>query len=202
LEYLYKKYCPSVLVHCDLREWNRPVVGHIVPSQGKIKTFIREWAKSLGKPDGRLVAIAAMPPEPIPFPTIRRQRVQWIETGLKSAGFQPIAVSVPDYAAANAPKVIEECPNAAGYVCLSDEIAISVHQLLRNSRRVPDFVRVLGFDASPQAKAHNIASIGQHLEDIGVGVRDVLRGFFADHSHSSSAWPSTKTVKVPVSFEE
>jgi DNA-binding LacI/PurR family transcriptional regulator len=73
----------------------------------------------------------------------------------------------------NARQVIEDCPDADGYVCLSDEIAISVkHLLWARGEKAAD--RILGFAGSSLAERHKIPSIGQQISETGQKVCDLF----------------------------
>jgi DNA-binding LacI/PurR family transcriptional regulator len=180
---------PSVIVHGVKREYPAPVIGHILPLQDSIRQLMVLWARGLpqrqsirhvkGKNTGRKVAVAHMPEEALSEGgvSIRNERIELIITGLREAGFEPHEVVVEDYSASNAWQVIEQCPDADGYVCLSDEIAISVKHLLW-ARGEKAAHRILGFDDSSLAARHNVSSISQHISDIGRKVCELLENCF------------------------
>lgn len=181
---------PSVVVHGAKRnEYPSPVIGHVLPLQDSIPQLVTMWTRELpqsrsernakGKKAKRKVAVVHMPKEVLPEGdvSIRNQRIELILAGLREAGFEPHQVVVEDYSASNAWQVIEQCPDADGYVCLSDEIAISVKHLLW-ARREKAAHRILGFDDSSLAASHNISSIGQHIYDIGRKVCELFEQHF------------------------
>lgn len=180
---------PSVIVHGVKREYLSPVIGHVLPLQDSIRQLMVLWARGLPQRQhtrrvrrtnsGRKVAVVHMPEEVLPEGgvSIRNERIGLIIAGLRKAGFEPHEVVVEDYSASNAWQVIEQCPDADGYVCLSDEIAISVkHLLWGRGEKAAD--RILGFDDSSLAASHNISSIGQHIYDIGRKVCELFEQHF------------------------
>jgi DNA-binding LacI/PurR family transcriptional regulator len=155
------------------------VIGHVFPSQDLISRSVTEWAHKLpkrksarsvkGKKNRGKVAVVHMREEELSKKddvSIRNERIKLIFDGLRDAGFEPEGIEVRDYSATNAWEVIRRCPDADGYVCLSDEIAISVKHLLW-ARGEKAAHRILGFDDSSLAALHNVSSIGQHINDIG-----------------------------------
>jgi len=96
--------------------------------------------------------------------------------------------------------VVTAHPNAVGYVCLSDEIAVGIKHLLQKRSQRGANQAVLGFDASPLAHTHGIASINQHLEVIGRRVCELLNDFFRKNPHRPSSWPKFREVYVPVTL--
>ena len=103
----------------------------------------------------RKVAVVHMPKEALPVAgeSIRNERIRLLIDGLKDAGCTTHPIEVEDYSASNAWSVIEQCPNADGYVCLSDEIAIGVkHLFWARGEKAAD--RILGFDrlGNPRAE--------------------------------------------------
>jgi DNA-binding LacI/PurR family transcriptional regulator len=184
---------PSVVVHGVRRDsYPAPVIGHVFPLQDSIKQLVAMWARELlqhqtvpgvkGKKARRKVAVVHMPEEEVigDGESLRNERIRLIIKGLKDAGFEEHEVVVEDYSASNAWQVIEECPNADGYVCLSDEIAIGVKHLLlaRGEREEEAAHRILGFDDSSLAERHKVSSIGQHIHDIGSKVCELFERHF------------------------
>jgi DNA-binding LacI/PurR family transcriptional regulator len=176
---------PSVVVHGVKREYSFPVIGHVFPEQESINQIVAMWARGLpqrlpvgrgkGKNAKRKVAMVHMPKEEglSDDESFRNNRIERVRAGLQEAGFEPASVEVKDYAASNAWQVIEKCPDADGYVCLSDEIAISVkHLLWARGEKAAD--RILGFDDSSLAERHKIPSIGQQISEIGQKVCDLF----------------------------
>lgn len=180
---------PSVVVHGVKREYSSPVIGHVLPLQDSIRQLMMLWARGLPqhqrtrrvkrKNIGGKVAVVHMAEE-VPSDggvSIRNERIKLIIAGLLEAGFKPHEVVVEDYSASNSWQVIEQCPDADGYVCLSDELAISVKHLLW-ARGEKAAHRILGFDDSSLAARHNISSIGQHIYDIGGKVCELFEQHF------------------------
>lgn len=181
---------PSVVVHGVRRDdYPTPVIGHVFPLQNSIKQLVSMWARELlqhrsvrgvkGKKATRKVALVHMPEEEVigGGKSLRNERIRLITEGLKDAGFEPKKIKVEDYSASNAWQVIKECPDADGYVCLSDEIAISVKHLLW-ARGEKAAYRILGFDDSSLAERHKVSSIGQHIHDIGSKVCELFERHF------------------------
>ena len=180
---------PSAVVHAIKRKYPSPVIGHIVPLQDSIRELVGLWARGLpqrksprqvkAKSAGRKVAVAHMPKEVLPAgcESIRNERIRLIIEGLRDVGLEAHEINVEDYSASNAWQVIEQCPDAEGYICLSDEIAISVKHLLW-ARGEKAAHRILGFDDSSLAERHKVSSIGQHIHDIGRKVCELFETCF------------------------
>lgn len=190
-----------VIVHGDrLADYTRPVIGHVVPSQKPIRQAIKQWTRDLRVQGGSLeVVVATMRREPSAT-SIRNERVDLVKAGIREAGFRATEFLVPDYSASTALAILEAHPSAAAYVCLSDEIAIGVKQLLVFKGRKEAGRVVLGFDDSPLAARHGIWSFSQHLDEIGNRVRELLTAFFEQRAGSPAAWPEFQEVPVEVNL--
>lgn len=175
---------PSVVVHGARQDYRSPVIGHVLPLQNAIPRDVAMWARGLTQliahrgPRGRTrpkVAVAHMRREELPegLESIRNERIELIVAGLHDAGCTAVCIEVDDYSASNAWHVIQSCPDAHGYVCLSDEIAVGLKHLLW-ARGEKAAYRVLGFDNSSLAERHGVSSISQHIDDIGRKVCNLL----------------------------
>jgi DNA-binding LacI/PurR family transcriptional regulator len=200
-EYAWSKKLPIVIVHGDrLGDYTRPVIGHVVPSQKPIRQAIKQWARDLRVPRGsRTIVVATMQRELSPS-SIRNERIDLITAGIREAGSTAIEFLVPDYSASNAMAILEAHPSAAAYVCLSDEIAIAVKQMLVLKGRKDAGRVVLGFDDSPLAARYGIWSFSQHLDEIGNRVQELLVTFFKQRAANSATWPDFQEVKVEVNL--
>lgn len=197
LELLFDKGIPTIVIHGDLRKYRNPVIGHVVPYQEHISSFVRQWARQLDHPMPVAQAvIAAMPPEPGGATSIRNRRVALIEMGLRAAGLRANRFTVPNYSAANAMALVSAHPEAAAFVCLSDELALGVAHLLIASGRPDGPSRVLGFDGSPMARRYGIATIPQRLNRIGDAVAETLAEFFVRYPATPDRWPDPREILV------
>jgi len=185
---------PAVVVHGALKSYGAPILGHVFPDQSRIKEDVEQWARTLSEADGgsKDVVVVAMPREGEGRVSIRNQRIDYVHAGLCAAGLQPHLVEVSDYSAANAQNVCRIWPDALGYVCLSDEIAIAVLQL-RTAVGKSTEGRVLGFDNSPLADRHGIPSFSQSLEEIGTCTWGLFTDFFR---RTDNSWPEFRPTPV------
>jgi DNA-binding LacI/PurR family transcriptional regulator len=189
----YTHQVPVVLVHAGRRVYPFPVIANVVPNQQTIPEGVMMWARALPgytskSRKRREVIIAAMDPDkptpafkPVPGRpvSIREERITHIATGIRAAGLRPITHTVGDYSASQAAEIVHTYPDAIGYVCLSDEIAVGVKQLLHALGHDPKS-RILGFDGSALARRHHIPSFDQRLGDIGEAVIEQFSRWF-DH---------------------
>ena len=176
---------PSVVVHGRLsRDHYRvpPVIGHVFPDQSPLTDIVAFWCRGLPTDRCAEVGLAAMPADDTQ--DLRRQRIGLIEEGVQrahrvdSVELRVRKVEVSDYSAGHAEKFVNETRDCAGWVCLSDEIAVSTTQILR-ALGEPVEGRVLGYDDSALAEHHHITSIGQHLDAIGTDVYRLFSRHFA-----------------------
>jgi len=214
LEPLVNTHVPVVLIHGNMLEYEPPVIMNIVRDQTTIEGDVSRWIKGqLSAPQGKVtkkqkvVLVAAPEEEPIaPYPVrdpeagacMRNERralalaalegIEWIDTH---------TVEVEDYSFHRAGDVYREHPDAAAYVCLSDQIAVVLNQLLAAGRRKGRAGKVLGFDNTDFAKAEGIATFDQDLEQTAHLAIEALADFF---SREFTVWPQfepqTTTVKL------
>jgi DNA-binding LacI/PurR family transcriptional regulator len=150
------------------------------------------------------VSTTEYPPLPGGTPSIRNERIKLIQNGLDKAGLDVHRICVEDYSAAQAYAAFERHRDTLGWVCLSDEIAIAIkHLLLANGDAgAADWRnRILGFDGSKAAARHQIASIGQHIDDIGRAVHRLFEDFFRTQS-GSVVWPTFREFPIEVELIE
>lgn len=86
-----------------------------------------------------------------------RERLQGFKAALAEAGLQPIAVRYGDFEPDSAKQatldLLANAPRFDGIFVASDRMAIASLEVLQaQGRRVPDDVRVIGFDDSPMAQ--------------------------------------------------
>ncbi len=176
----FSESTPTIVIHGARVRYPRPVVAHVLPSQGRVRELVRLWARASPNPSRRRtrgnIVVAAMPElsGPLPFDpvdttaftSLRKERVEMACAGLTDAGKRPVLVFVEDYTAARAYEVVLSNPAADGFVCLSDELALATkHILMAQGKDATD--RILGFDGTDPARAQRIPSINQGLNDIG-----------------------------------
>jgi len=188
---------PAVVVHGDLRDYPPPVLGHVFPDQARLAEQVAEWGRAItdGIAAEKEVVVVAMPMEASGPRSLRNERITSVEAGLRLAGLTVRRVEVPDYAADHAQSVCHAFPCAAGFVCLSDEIAVAVAQLLAAKGRA---ARVLGFDDSVLAGRHGVPSISQSLEEIGTRTWDLFTEFF--RRPDPSVWPASRPSPVALTL--
>jgi DNA-binding LacI/PurR family transcriptional regulator len=206
----YSANLPVVLVHAHRLRYPPPVIAHVVPRQEPICSVVEMWAgylPELPNKDNRTVVIAAMQPEDTRTPpfepldpcipvSIRKERVELIGSGIAAAGLNAVVQTVEDYSASRAYDVLQQYPNARGYVCLSDEIAVAVQQLLM-ARGEETRRRILGFDGSELARHHRIPSINQWLPDLGEKVIEPFETWFRQ---TQPVWDPCREIGVELSL--
>jgi DNA-binding LacI/PurR family transcriptional regulator len=189
---------PAVVVHGQLREYQNPVIGHVFPDQSNLARETQAWAESVRagaaeEAPARAVVVAMT--RESGEQSLRNARVDAILEGLQAAGYLPRYEEVPDYSAGNAESVVSRWPSEQCYVCLSDEIAVSVAQLLRAHGR-PSQDRVLGFDGSGIAGKAAVPSFSQSIEAIGDAVWALFESFF--RRRDPDRWPPFEPRPVPL----
>jgi DNA-binding LacI/PurR family transcriptional regulator len=203
----YSMSLPCVLVHASRFKYPRPVLAHVVPDQADITKSVKTWVGRLPCVPfkDRKVVVVAMEPERchptfqsfnegVPI-SIRSERIELAMNGVRSAGMEPVIEYVGTYAASQASYVLGAQPTALGYLCLSDEIAVSVQQLLA-ARNEEIRGRVLGFDGSDLAAEYQIPSFDQRLEELGEQVVKPFIAWFRGPRKSTSNWPAFREVAV------
>jgi DNA-binding LacI/PurR family transcriptional regulator len=192
LEVLRRTSVPVVLIHADRLQYPAPVIANIVPAQERLVPYVYKWAKGVlekarpreGRGYDERIVMAAMPDEapvwefpPIPgvTPAIRNHRKELIREALQ--GLPSEWVEVPDYSFRHALTVWRRFPTAAGYLCLSDELAVGVKHLLVATGDVTSG-RLVGFDDGPLASADDLTSFGQRIDEIGPAAMELLRAWF------------------------
>jgi len=205
----YSATLPVVLVHASTLKYPPPVIAHVVPRQEPIRSGVEMWARSLPElPNKRnAVVIAAMRPDApqvSPFEpwgpsvpvSIREERVALIMSGIAASGLDPVLEPVEDYSASQAYDLLQRHRDARGYVCLSDEIAVAVKQLL-TAQGEDSQHRILGFDGSELAQRHRIPSFNQWLTDLGEKVIEPFETWFR---HPPAHWPPCRELGVESSL--
>lgn len=180
----------AVVVHGTVKDYKSPIIGHVFPDQSNLESDTREWAKSAladaGCQSVQATAVVAAMPREGETGSLRDARIDAILAGLRAAGYSSTHYEeVPDYSAGNAAAVLSRWPAAQCYVCLSDEIAVAMVQLLKAHGR-SRCAAVLGFDGSRIA-GPRIPSFSQSLEAIGDAVWGLFDGFF--RRPDSDRWP-------------
>jgi len=186
---------PVVLIHADKKKYSSPpVFANVIPDQSGIREDIVKWADELkkesnswkNKSDDEIVLIA-MPTEP--GDSIRSERIRNIMSAFNK--YIPI-YTVEDYSFRHAMDVYKSHPNAMGYICLSDEIAVGLKHLMEKDGK--DYRhRVIGFDNSRLADLEEIASFDQSLDQIGKSVVGTFLDWFEKFS-----WSSAKEILLKV----
>ena len=187
---------PAVVVHGSMQEYPAPVLGHVFPDQSGLAGAIEDWVRERRPTDSSTqeVAVVAMSRESNRVNSIRNQRIESIHGGIRAAGFQPCHLEVLDYSAANSAEVLSKCPDAIGYICLSDEIAVGVKCLL-TAKGLSSADNVIGFDQSPLAARFGIPSVNQNLEKIG----DATWSLFLDQfRRKDDSFSPFRPVPVPL----
>jgi DNA-binding LacI/PurR family transcriptional regulator len=210
---------PTVLVHADrLRYPSPPILANVTPDQGPIEAGLRLWALALlsshrsardggtsGPPD---IVVVAMPDEKAAGafpsidglePSIRNERKALIRSALEDAGARVLFVEVEDYSFRHALRVLEQHPNAAAYVCLSDEIAVGVKHLL-TAKGIDPSNMVVGFDDSDLARSEGITSFSQHLNELGERASDVLNEWLRAAATGAPRWPEFRQISTDVNL--
>jgi DNA-binding LacI/PurR family transcriptional regulator len=212
---------PSVVVHGDRLSYPPPVIAHILPAHEEVPGIVEMWCRGLPRASFRggslkrrsqTVLIAAMRPEryegdlspsnkAIPV-SIREDRIRSIEQGIRSAGLRPAMQYIPDYSASNALAVWEDHGPFRGWVALSDELGVALKQLLVATGIDPSEAarRVLGFDGSDLARRHGVASLDQHLREIGDRTVEEFSRFHRHAFNADEPFPTCKELVVRVTL--
>ena len=201
---------PVVLVHASRLRYPLPVIANVVPNHEAISTGVEMWARNLPEYSTKIglsVVVAAMAPEEAPekanagfeslgkLPvSIRQERIERIVAGIRASKLHAVVHFVDDYSASQSYALVQKYPKATGYVCLSDEIAVGVKQLLLAGRRDPRR-RILGFDGSALAMRHRIPSFDQRLSDLGDRVIEQFSTWFGKRT-DSDRWTECREVGV------
>jgi DNA-binding LacI/PurR family transcriptional regulator len=200
---------PVILIHADrLRYPCPPVLINIVPDQEQLIYFIHDWALRLQENiqstiSTPKVVVVAMPDEYVAYdydplqenslPSIRNQRKQLVLNACEA--YNPILETIPDYSFRHALEVFRRHRSANAFICLSDEVAVGLLHLCKVVSGT-SFARVVGFDDSPLAKAENLTSFGQNLEDLGDTVARRLRMWFDQSSEGTIKWPQYEEIQT------
>lgn len=195
---------PVVLIHADKQDWGPPVIANILPDQSTIPEALKMWARSLAAAPNkdhvegigtRDIVIAAMRAKG--SHSVRSERTRLMRQALTE--FAPKSITVPNYSFRHALTIVREHPNAMGYVCLSDQLAVGVAHLLIAMGRNPAG-RVVGFDDSKLSEEEEITSFGQHLESIGQSTVAQIVRWHDEGYGSREDWPSLCSPTQPVVF--
>lgn len=170
--------------------------------------MIQFWANPLRQfaAGSSQIVIGAMAPEEGPdtiakkSSSLRAERIQYVRRGIERAGFRVATHFVRDYTASHAYDLLERFPDAAGYVCLSDELAVAIKHLLL-VRGKPTEGRLIGFDGSAVARIHQIPSIDQHLGETGRKAVEALRAAFAYADQLKGALPRFVETEIEVRLQ-
>ena len=205
-----KPELPAVVLYAARLQYERPVLAHIVPEQRVIKDLVAAWAKGLKEASsGSYVVLAHVPREnesydfpvePGQEPSVRNERIKLMSEGIEAANLRVKCEEVADYSASRALQVLKANPDALGYMCLSDELAVGVTHLLEHAADANARKRVLGFDDSKLAREFGINSFTQHLPEIGERLADAFATFFLNRKPltSDDCWPEFKRKPIQV----
>lgn len=192
VEVLLKRSVPTVLIHPDSLEFGAPVAGIAVPEFANVTSGIRMWSRGLEQKGA--IVVASMEPESLE--SLRQQRLNSVCAGLEG---RSELFYVEDYSFYSSLDIVRRFPEASGYVCLSDDLAVGIKQILRAEGKWREGV-VLGYDNSPLASKSQISSFDQNLEKTARESIQTLQDAWARPDtwlHTSRA----RVVKIPVLFE-
>jgi DNA-binding LacI/PurR family transcriptional regulator len=191
---------PVLLIHADRQRYPPPVLANVVPDH-ESNLGLQGWLWSRRHIRGHKmpsVVLVAMKEEveQTTFPalpgiprSIRNHRIAAIERELEGA--EVVRFQVDDYSSRHAFAVWERHPSADAYVCLSDQIAVGIKNLLRCRGHSEEDCRerIVGVDGSPLAREARIASLSQGLEEIGKGALDRLCAFLDQYEGRKFVFP-------------
>ncbi len=188
---------PIILIHSGERLTESPVIGNITSvmersRDAKLQKDFNKWIRSLpskNDPQKRAV-IVHMPLKD----NHRKKRVNYLSLMLRQENYKIDYFEVMDYSFEHAYKVWKRYPEANVYVCLSDQIAVGLKNILMTANNQEQQNNIVGFDGSPLAKREMICSFDQKLHLIGKLVFDKLKAFF---KHQNSA----VDVEIPIEIE-
>ncbi len=179
---------PLILVHADKLNYEKPVLANIVPDQRFLQEEIRAWADHVWATAPPLLRAApiviSLACEGTPG-SIRDERIRMVKDGLKK--YNPQCIEVKDYSFLHASKIYHDHPNALGFICLSDDLAVGMAHLIQAARKRPHLERVLGFDNSPLARNAGIASFDQHVDELGGKAISTLVDWFREQAKKRRA---------------
>jgi DNA-binding LacI/PurR family transcriptional regulator len=124
--------------------------------------------------------------------SIRAERVELVVSGIRDSNMEPVVQYLDDYGASRAEELAQRHPSALGYVCLSDEIAVGLLQLLRARGNSDAQRRILGFDGSELARKHRISSFDQRLSVLG---DKLMEQFLSEFRHPRDAVGSSSECR-------
>jgi DNA-binding LacI/PurR family transcriptional regulator len=214
----YSDSLPVVIVHGNRLSYPAPVIAHIVPAHELVPPIVEMWCRGLpalrngNRSASQKVVVLAMCPEDcggsvprsnpqIPI-SIREDRILRVEAGVREAGLHPIVDYVPDYSASQAFPAWQKHAPCRGWAVLSDELAVGLMQLLAATGTSPREAarRVLGFDGSEFARNHGVASLDQHLYEIGDRTIGEFSRFHDRVRNADEPFPAFHELPVTVSL--
>lgn len=205
ISYFQHLAIPVLLVHAPRRIFNYPVVANFVSNFGEIaQEALSKWvqkiplasnANNTTRHGEAVIVHVALKKDATNLTDAHRfERVHKIEAILEKAQFQTIRCQVPDYSFHHALSVYKKYPNASLYICLSDQIAVSLKQLLLAQQK-PTTKRIVGFDNSSLAEIGQITSFEQNLESIAPKAIQIL------HDHLKQARKNFQNHLIEISLE-
>jgi hypothetical protein len=208
------KALPVVVIHADRQAYPHPVLANIVPDHRGLADELGEHvqpvvkARKGKKPSAILIA---MPEETEPEEkfsplagvprSIRNDRIAAITAAL--GGFRVVRTEVPDYSFRHARRILLKHPDADLYLCLSDQLAVSLKHLMlaRGVSEEECHRKIVGFDGSPLAAQERIASLSQGLEEIGQRVLARLCQFLPTRGTAWVARDSYHAEEIPIAVK-
>lgn len=204
-----------MLIHADVLKYSPPVLANVVPDQSSIPPALARWLANLERVRAcsnppRVVVVAVGDEEltvhdwePLDSPTacIRNHRKRLVMDALTRYGARPIMEEVKDYSYRRALAVFQRHPDADGFVCLSDALAVAVQQHFIVAGQ-PWEGRVLGFDNTLVAHEEGVSSFEQSRAESARLAIDALRRFFEQQVSppAEDDWPEPQMAKVKVSL--
>jgi DNA-binding LacI/PurR family transcriptional regulator len=194
LQTLHETGIPAVLVHADDHEYGPPILANVIPNLKPLADGLRLWAQTLPQSTQPVVVVSMQPESE---KSLRAERLRMIKTGLIGVQVQPCFVA--DFSFRQAAKVLDQYPEARGYVCLSDEIAVGIKHLLKAKGKDPKN-QIIGYDDSRIAALEDISSFSQHLGDTVQYAVEALTAWLRHTSQAQNAEVSFNRIAVEVTW--
>lgn len=179
LSMLEKSPIPIVLIHSGEQLMPSPIVGNVesVLQEGRnpnLKLNFLKWLQKTRRQASRRgkVVIVHMP---LQGHLHRKKRVDYISRIISTENLEIEYHEVNNYSFDNAYEVWARSPRADLYMCLSDQIAVSLKNILQAVHSNGFRPIIVGFDGSPLAIQHGICSFNQKLDQVGVKAFERLK---------------------------
>lgn len=201
LSMLEESPIPIVLIHSGEQLLPRPIVGNVesVLQEGRnpqLKCHFLKWLQSLPM-HAKLSKNAIIVHMPLGGHLHRAKRVNYIIRMLEGENIGIKLHEVKNYGFDNAFEIWEQNPQADLYICLSDQIAVSLQNILQAANNGETQQTVIGFDGSSLANERGINSFNQKLDQVGLLAFERLKSAIQKGFHRGQT-----EIPIYVEFQE